>query len=1138
MKCPNPNSKFVQDLEKNKNVTQDHKNQIYVQLESDQFKNWFGYTVKDKNGKDGYDSFNYPRLIDNLYIKNIKGDKIKLFDLINTESFEKATDLKNRINILDGDIAFLKKQAVGMQKRLSLYNGSDYAETMQREVIDEVNKLAENEYEQALAIYTKYIIKTIGQFQNRLFEYENYNPIGKSVEALKERDEKYFIALLQMNEFLQTFEEIKKLPATEGKNKRTSIVNQLRHAEATVSDLENTVKKETERLWSEKLKSFSTNPQIVEGALDFLSAQEDEGGAQRWLDSLADSHHPVLASLGKMYNEYKDLSEIKVKKEIREWKKFCEDNGLTTEKDFKKFTEGGKFLEEFNYEEFYKEMNEMKAEMRELEEAGKKFKEDGKSVTKEFSKARDKYYDWKNANTTTIDSKTNFYTPNKKWVNEAYAKLSKEEIKQLDYIKGFLEKQIEHTNKEQTVKGVKIVKNDTLIAKGYLPAIPNYELPQSDKEEQLGKIITESNDIVRFIPFKYMKLLNQKELPSITEGMTDEQKEAVNKEREKIIAENKLSHANSINYNLYEVMGHFIKAANTNKFKTELQPMVQASVAAFKHLKIKGKSAKGDTYTDKIASKALGETVDYEKSAENSNAHAHLKDWVEGVFYEEFNYDEGKLTIAAEKIQTVSSILGIGFRPLAAINNKIVGNLQLLLEAAGAQYFDGKDLIKARKQYFDVITNVLAEHGKDSKGNDKKAKTLTTALIRGFNILQTQDELAVTPNSLKDKVQHEIRMLYDMAYFMQHIGEHQIQNTVLLAMLHSHRVVKGKIMSYANYAKQFDISAAVKKMTEEGKSSEEIKLYIDNNKKDAKVLKKEFEEYGKLIDEYELKNGEAVLKEGSVITDKQLSNFKNKVIGVNQKLHGIYNKDDAAMLQRYALARLGMQFRKWIRPAWNRRFGRRFGKTDYNERLEEYSEGMYISTFKYISQPFITNYKQYKKEQQGIAMSAFKAFFAGFKDTMFNAKINWHSMNDMEKANVRRTALEVVLTISAVILTNALMGDDDDKEDKNWLQVWSIYEADRLYGELSTFMPQGVLREGNRLFDNPIAAFRTFDAVSKLTWNTVMYPIREDDDEREFKSGIYHGRDKVSVYFLNIIPIANEIQKMYYLEDANRRYIK
>ena len=180
-------------------------------------------------------------------------------------------------------------------------------------------------------------------------------------------------------------------------------------------------------------------------------------------------------------------------------------------------------------------------------------------------------------------------------------------------------------------------------------------------------------------------------------------------------------------------------------------------------------------------------------------------------------------------------------------------------------------------------------------------------------------------------------MLYDMAYFMQHIGEHQIQNTVLLAMLHSHRVVKGEIMSYANYAKQFDISAAVKKMTEEGKSSEEIKLYIDNNKKDAKVLKKEFEEYGKLIDEYELKNGEAVLKEGSVITDKQLSNFKNKVIGVNQKLHGIYNKDDAAMLQRYALARLGMQFRKWIRPAWNRRFGRRFGKTDYNERLEEVS---------------------------------------------------------------------------------------------------------------------------------------------------------------------------------------------------------
>ena len=49
------------------------------------------------------------------------------------------------------------------------------------------------------------------------------------------------------------------------------------------------------------------------------------------------------------------------------------------------------------------------------------------------------------------------------------------------------------------------------------------------------------------------------------------------------------------------------------------------------------------------------------------------------------------------------------------------------------------------------------------------------------------------------------------------------------------------------------------------------------------MLKWHSEEYGKLIDEYELKNGEAVLKEGSVITDKQFSNFKNKVIGVNQK---------------------------------------------------------------------------------------------------------------------------------------------------------------------------------------------------------------------------------------------------------------
>ena len=276
-------------------------------------------------------------------------------------------------------------------------------------------------------------------------------------------------------------------------------------------------------------------------------------------------------------------------------------------------------------------------------------------------------------------------------------------------------------------------------------------------------------------------------------------------------------------------------------------------------------------------------------------------------------------------------------------------------------------------------------------------------------------------------------MARNAAYFMQHIGEHQIQNTSLITMLNSHRLIDGKIMSYFEYASKFDISADVKKMEAESKSSSEILNWIKINKKDSKATRAEFENYNKLIDEYELIDGHAVLNPNSKLTEEKISNFRQRVIGINQKLHGIYNVEDASMIQRYALGRLGMQFRKWIPNAWNRRFGSKFGKSYWNERREEYNEGMYITSFKYIAKPFTKTFKQYRDQQQSIAMSAFKTVFTGFKELITNAKINWHLLNQMEKANIKRTALEMVLLAGAVIIGTLLKGDDDEKEKKNFL---------------------------------------------------------------------------------------------------------
>jgi hypothetical protein len=1119
MKCPNESSKFIQDLRAKKDVNNTQINQILIQLETQEFQDWFGYSKTDKDGKVGYDTYDYPRLLNNLYIVNKTGDQISLFDLQNTERFEKASKVYKKINKLKEIEEAVKIQLISLHRRISAYSHTEYAENI-KTLIDLIKKVDKNDEAGALALYTINILEHLDKFENRLYKYENTNTENLSDEELKQREEDYFNFLLQAKQFTLTYGDITKLPNLEGDSNLAIILQDLRDSEARVSDLSSTLEKEIDRIWSTRLKEMTTNPQIISGVIDFLGAQDDETGGQRWLDALSDSHHPVLATLGKKYNRQLGFADLNTKRLTKEWLKFCEENNLKTEADFKKFVDNnGKFLEEYDYSAYYEAMKEAKEPMQKVEDEGRRYKEDGETHTNEYVNAKHKYYTWRDSNTISNDGYKTFL-PSNKYKNEKYNKLTKNELEQLDYIQKFLFELIKHTNKPN------------IITKGFFPAIANTKNKIKNKTDNVEKAITEAGEVVKFIPFEFIKKLNQTELPKILDSMTDEEKTKVEDEITLIKKQNKLNHADAINYNLYEVMGHFIKAASINRFKTEMHLDVQATVSQFKLLKIKQKTAQGNNIVDKIASTVKGTKVEHEKDAIDSNAYKHLLDWVEGVFYEEFNLDEGALSEWGDTINVATSMLGIGFKPLTAINNKIVGNIQLAMEAAGNQYFNGKELIKARKQYFDVIMNVVSEH------KSKKSNTITTGLIKYFDILQEHDEL---PNTAKGKAAlllHKTKLINEAAYFMLHIGEHQIQNTTLIALLHSHKIINGKVTSFATYLKQFDTSAEVKKMVEENKSKEEIHTYINANKIDEKVKRLEFDAYPAMIDQFELIDGAIELKKDSILTDTQIVDFKNFVIGMNQKLQGIYNPEDAGMIQRHILGRLGMKFRKWIPNQWNRRFGQKFGKTSYNERREADEEGMYISTYKYISKPFTTSYKEYREQQINVAMSAFKAIFYGLKDLFVNAKINWAVLNPMQKANIKRTALEMTILVGAILIGSLLKGgdDDDDKEKKNMLVNLGLYECDRLYGELTTFTPWGVLREGNKLFDNPSAAFRTFDGVSKVLWNTVMYPIR-DEEETKFKSGIYHGQDKASKYLMDILPVINSIQQIEYLDELNKQNI-
>lgn len=737
----------------------------------------------------------------------------------------------------------------------------------------------------------------------------------------------------------------------------------------------------------------------------------------------------------------------------------------------------------------------------------------------------------------TTDIKPEFFNPNfnpdvsgyanptDKWMNKAYQSLNDEDRAGLEEIQKRLLYLTEHT------------KND-IIKRGYLPAVPTenrtaWEIltnKRQPKESEFTDIaITESDEIVKFIPLLYVKKLNQEALPVLGTGTTEKENKEIEERRKKIIEENRKAHGTSIDFNLADTMKAFIKTALNHKYKSSIEIDMKIFKEQMKRQKIKVTNAKGDKIFDKIKSQIAGNRTEHEVSAVGSNAEKHFTQWLDAVFYEDFELDEGLWSSGVNKMLDFTSLTTLGLNVFSGINNKLIGNLQERIESAGGTHFGYSHYREARKEYARSLTNYVADHNTD------KASNITNGFIKYFDVLISQDEMSRKPEGKLRTIAHKLRQLKSAAYFMQHLGEHQIQNTTLLAMAKSHRIVDGKIINFNEFweGRKHKISFD-KKMTEAEMNEEFKKMEI--NYDIQKSLKEQFESYPKIIESFEMKDGYLTLKEGVVLEKNELFNFKQRVIGINQRLHGIYNTEDAAMFQREALGRLAMQFRKWMRPMWNRRFGRRFGKKDYNERIRDYEEGMYVSTFKFVFNPTINNWKEYKKLQEKTAAKAFKMVLDSIKDTFTHAKIRWHTLSEMEKANVKRTAWEFLFLVGVICLGfmfKNIKGEGDDDDNKGL--VLALYQCDRLFGELTTFTPMGIVREGNRLFSSPAPVFSTFEDVFKLGSNLFLYPFRDEED-REFKSGIYHGEDKIEIYFNNMLPFINQIQRWDYMGEHNQRY--
>lgn len=419
--------------------------------------------------------------------------------------------------------------------------------------------------------------------------------------------------------------------------------------------------------------------------------------------------------------------------------------------------------------------------------------------------------------------------------------------------------------------------------------------------------------------------------------------------------------------------------------------------------------------------------------------------------------DKGKV---ANFINRVTSLNTLAINVLSGISNVATGTVMMRIESFAGEFYNESNTLHADREYGKALPEYLAEIG-------NRVKTSKLALWDElFDVMQEYDTEIKEVNF--DRKTWFSRMFGTSALFlMNNAGEHWMQNRTSLALADAYKMrsPEGKIVSLWD-------------------AMEVVPIDGSNKKLGAKLQVKEG--YTK--------------EDGSEFTRDDIIAFSRKSAAINQRMHGIYNKADANAIQRLAVGRMGIMFRKWIKPSLNRRFK----SASYNYDLQAWTEGYYNTTERFLL--------QIAKE---------------LRNGQFTLAADWKNLTPTEKANIKRAATEVGHFL-AVALVLGLMDWSDDK-DRPWLVQMAEYQARRLYTELGVMIPgPQMIGEGLRIANSPAAGINTLEDALNLVglMNPFNYEVFAGEDAI-IQSGRYKGESKATRLFFEspLVPMSKTLYR-------------
>ena len=271
-----------------------------------------------------------------------------------------------------------------------------------------------------------------------------------------------------------------------------------------------------------------------------------------------------------------------------------------------------------------------------------------------------------------------------------------------------------------------------------------------------------------------------------------------------------------------------------------------------------------------------------------------------------------------------------------------------------------------------------------------------------------------------------------------------------------------------------------------------------------------------------------------------LGGFKGRVISVNKKIHGVYDRLGAAKWESYWWGGIVMQYHKHLYPGIMKRY-RRQGY--FNEERGTIEKGCYASLKDFLSLPlqkrkFANKIKadNNMSDSELQAVQGVQNLFKEYVDFATHIKLNWNSLPEYERANIKRSLGDLLGVASALCIAIALRVVAGDDDDQGLVYNLMMYEADRLASESAMYNPFGLASEGQKLWSSPVAVQSGVEDLLHSAGFISQWIIQGDEFDPYYSSGLYAGENKLWVNIRRQIPIYHSINMIQRLERSNKYY--